>query len=81
MVRAGLVALKQGDDQRAITFFSIAENFSEQTGRVPVPPLQASVDEAMVEVRSQLHEETFAEAWIKGQGMSLEEALAYGREA
>lgn len=81
MVRAGLVALKQEDDQRAITFFSIAENFCEHTGRVPVPPLQASIVKALVEVRTQLTDKIFAEAWIKGQGMSLEEALAFGREA
>lgn len=80
MIRAGLVAAKRGDYQRATTFFSIAENFCQQTGRIPVPPLQSSVDEAMVELQSQLPEETFAEAWVRGQEISLAGALSFGCE-
>jgi non-specific serine/threonine protein kinase len=46
-------------------------------GTLRVPTDQAAYDRSVTEVRAALGEETFAATWVRGQNMTLEQAVAY----
>jgi predicted ATPase len=75
--RASLVAITQGQYERAVTLHSIADSLRSQSGQVMIPPLHARLEEAMATIHSHLSEEVFDSAWATGQRMLLSEAFAF----
>jgi predicted ATPase/transcriptional regulator with XRE-family HTH domain len=75
--RASLVAAAQGDHERAVTLYSIADSVRSQSRQRTNPALQARLDETLAALRSQYSETSFNAAWERGQSMSLSEAFTF----
>ncbi len=74
----GLATLRcsQGDPIRAIRLFGAAEALRERIG-APMPPvLRASYERSVASLCAQLDGRTFTDNWVKGRGLTLEQALA-----
>ena len=65
---------------RASQLFGAAEALREDIG-APVPPGSRSAYERNIDaVRTQMDEESFAEAWAEGRSMTMEQAVEYALE-
>ena len=67
----------QGDSERAARLFGAAEALRDAIG-MPLNPSDRSGYERVVEaVRRRLDEEKFANAWMEGRAMAMEQAIEY----
>jgi tetratricopeptide (TPR) repeat protein len=75
--RASLVAAAQGNDERAVSLYNLAESLNSQSGQRMIPALQAKLVESIASLRSHLPENVFNTLWEKGQRLSLSEAFEF----
>jgi tetratricopeptide (TPR) repeat protein len=80
LLRRALVAVAQGDLERAATLLGHVERQRTQRAYVLEPPLRAAGDDAVATLRAQLSPAAFQRAWDAGQALSLEAALALALE-
>jgi hypothetical protein len=72
-----LVIAAQGDYERALTLYSIADAVQSQGGRDIPPPLQTHLEEMIATIRTRLSNNNYDIAWQVGQAMSLADGLAF----
>src|SRR5579871_1919807 len=77
---AGL-AFKEERLEQAAALWGAAEALREELGSPLSPNATEEYGRDVAEVRQALGEEAFLAAWAKGCAMSLEQAIAYAREA
>jgi hypothetical protein len=77
LARRALVAMAQGELERAATLMSGVAALCEQSGYTLEAPLQASLEQAESVIRAQLAETALERAGETGRGMPLDQALAY----
>jgi hypothetical protein len=68
------LATMQGDTKRAATLFGLAEQMHNHLHYVITGPVRTLADDALGTVREALEPEVFAEAFTRGQQLSLDEA-------
>jgi tetratricopeptide (TPR) repeat protein len=73
---AARLATAQQQHRRAAMLFGLAEQAHSHIHYVYTGPVRAQVDAALVTVRETLSVEVFAEAFTRGQQLSLDEAFA-----
>lgn len=73
------VALELGDAERAVTLFAAAEAMRETAGTVTVTwqIRPGCREQALAELRRQLDETVFVEAWVAGRAMTTEKLMRY----
>jgi predicted ATPase/class 3 adenylate cyclase/Tfp pilus assembly protein PilF len=76
----GQLAAATGKAERAARLWGAAEAVADAIGMRMEPIDRIPYDRTVAAVRAQLDEATFATAWIEGQVMSLEQAVAYALE-
>jgi hypothetical protein len=71
------VAGTKGQPERATQLYGASEALREAMG-APLPPVEhANYERGIASVRTQLGESVFAEAWVAGRAMTLDQAIAY----
>jgi predicted ATPase/DNA-binding SARP family transcriptional activator len=73
----GRVAVTQGQPERAARLFGVAAALREAINTRWDPVQRADYEPHVAATRAGLGEEAFAAAWAEGQGMTLEQAVAY----
>ena len=66
--------------ERAVSLYAYASTLRGSVGTNPSEVAWPDPEIAVAELRSALGEEAFTDAWAKGAGMGLDEALAYALE-
>ena len=77
---AGVVALHDGDLERAGRLVACAERIFEETGSIPDPDDQVELDEATAKLRDGLGDR-FESVWAEGRALSPDAAEALARSA
>jgi hypothetical protein len=72
-----LVALTKRDKERAVRLYGAAEALLTVSSTRQDPLDRERAERNIALLRAELGEEAFTAAWAEGQGMSLEDALAY----
>ena len=72
---AGILALYDGDLERAGRLIASAQRIFEETDAIPDPDDRVELDEAVVRLKQQLGE-PFDSVWAEGRALSPEEAQA-----
>jgi predicted ATPase/class 3 adenylate cyclase len=67
----------RGDPERAAQLLGASDSLLKSMGLGLKPSDQPEIDRYQSAVREQLGEEAYQSAWVKGQDMSLEAAIAY----
>ena len=80
LVDFGVVAAAEGELVRAARLLGAGEGLFEAAGAVPDPDDRVEFDEAVANVREALDDASFADAWERGRGLSLEDAVAYATD-
>jgi non-specific serine/threonine protein kinase len=71
------VAAATGDSSRGVRLFGAAESLRQTMGIPPVSFATDEYDRHTAAARDPLGDEAFQAAWAEGQGMSLDDAVAY----
>jgi hypothetical protein len=71
----GRVAVAQGQPERAAQLFGTTAALFEVFDPMMDPTDRADYERAVAVTRAQLDEATFATAWAKGQGMTLQQMI------
>jgi tetratricopeptide (TPR) repeat protein len=75
---AGILALHDGDLERAGRLVACAQRIFEDTDAIPDPDDRVELDEAVARLEQQLGER-FEAVWSEGRGLSLDEAQTLAR--
>jgi predicted ATPase/class 3 adenylate cyclase len=76
----GLIAVVQGQTQRAATLFGAAEALRAAIDTPMMPAERAEYDQAVTRLRGQMDADALGEAMAEGRVLSLEQAVAYALE-
>ncbi|HEU5102666.1 MAG TPA: tetratricopeptide repeat protein, partial [Roseiflexaceae bacterium] len=72
----GSVAALDEEPKRAARLWGAAEVLRMAIGCRPAPAARATYERALAVARAQLGDDAFAAAWVEGQAMTLEQAIA-----
>ena len=73
---AGSLAAARGDDALAVRLWAAASAERADSGFANMPADERQLDERMASVRERLDPERFADAWVAGTGLSMDQAVA-----
>ena len=77
----GTAAALDEEPERAARLWAAAEQARQSIGCRPATAARATCERALALVRAELSAEDWAREWAAGQGLALEEAIAYAFEA
>src|ERR671936_2923284 len=80
LLDAGVLALHDGELERACRLVAAAQRIFEETGSIPDPDDRIELDNAVADLKKQLGER-FADLWQEGKALRLEEAQTLARRA
>jgi hypothetical protein len=72
-----LIAVEQGQTQRAATLFGAAEALRAVIDTPMISTERAEYDRALARLRGQMDADAFAAALVEGRTLTLEQAVAY----
>jgi predicted ATPase/DNA-binding SARP family transcriptional activator len=75
------IFVAQSDLERAVKLLAVTEDWHQKFQHTRSPRERQERENAIATVSEALGEEAFAIAWKEGKAMSLEQAIAYAREA
>ena len=75
---AGVLALHDGDDERACQLVACAQQIFEDTDSIPDPDDHVELDHAVATLRERLGDR-FDQVWADGQALSVDDAQALAR--
>lgn len=74
------LATEMGDAVRAVTLIAATVQQRQQIHLPPTPHVQAEIDQAIANLRQQLGDEPFQQAWNQGIQMTMEQVVAFALE-
>ena len=80
LLDAGVLALHDGELERACRLVAAAQRIFEETGSIPDPDDRVELDKVVADLRKQLGER-FGDLWQEGMALRLEEAQTLARRA